>query len=47
MFQEIEIFLILEGGELVFFCYTPNSRYHNVEVHLKLLIFQSNFSGPR
>ena len=47
MFQEIEMYFYIEMKEIVFFGNTVNSRYLKVEVHPKLLIFQSNISGPR
>ena len=47
MFQEIEKYFYIEMREIIFFSNTVKSRYLNVEVHPKLLIFQSNFSGPR
>ena len=48
MFQEIEMYFYIEMKEFTgFFLNTVNSRYLKVEVHPKLLIFQSTFSGPR
>ena len=40
VFQEIGMYFYIEMREIV------NSLYLKVEVHPKLLIFQSNFSGP-
>ena len=40
---EVKRFLRRNKGEQI----TVNSRYLNVEVHSKLLISQSKFSGPR
>ena len=48
VFQETGVYIfIIERREIVFLWNTVSSRYFKVEVHPKLLIFQSNFSGLR
>ena len=50
MFQEIDVFFFcknIEMKEIVFLIKTVNSLYLKVEVHPHLLIFESNFFGPR
>ena len=46
-FNDLRCIFYVGMREIVFFCNTVSSRYRKVEVHPKVLIFQSNFSGPR
>ena len=42
-----EMYFYIEMRVIVFLFNTVNSRNLKAEVHLRLLIFQSNFSGPK
>ena len=44
---DIEMYFYIEMREIDSFWNTETSRYLKAEGHPKLLLFQSNFSGPR
>ena len=45
-FKRLRRIVCIEMREIVFFLNTVNSRYLKVEIHPKLLIFQSNVLVP-